>query len=436
MSTALILLGHGSHISPNTAAVVWEALDTLRALGLADEVTAGFWKEQPAFSRVLETVTAGDITLLPMFTAQGYFTRQVIPSEMGLSHLPHDGRVLRVTKTLGEHPRVSEIIQARARDALTTHALSREDVALVVVGHGTKNNPTSRAATESQADMLRGLHLAREVVAVYLDDDPDIPTVYASTTAPVIIVIPYFLAAGSHAMGDVPTALGLESGKIEGMIHGRRVIYTPPIGANGGLTDILLGLIADSGAALSPRPVRSVWDGVPLAGRDVLLTELARSGVLTFGAVTVTADEVRCGDGNTLPILTTPSQVRDAVRLTPFRPLVTARDMPNGWRVILDTPADAHAVIETVYPGAVADWAAARGGRLQPVTLQEVVARQQGMFRALADLSAGAEAAWVNQICDGCILTPYWARAGAHDGGLPCAEPCNVFLSAAKEGLS
>jgi len=438
MSTALILLGHGSHISPNTAAVVWEAVESLRALGLADEITAGFWKEQPSFSRVLHTITSEDITLLPMFTAQGYFTREVIPGEMGFSPTPPlimVGGEVRMTKTLGEHPRVAEIIESRVRDAITHYGLSPEEVALVVVGHGTKNNPTSRAATESQAERLRGLTLAHEVVAVYLDDEPDIPSLYDSTSAPVIVVIPYFLAAGSHTTLDVPGELGLSDGQTDALIRGRRVIYTPPIGADGGLTDILLSLIADSGANLSPRPVKSAWDGMPLAGRAVLLNEIAKTKSLTFGALTVTAREVRCGDGDDLPNLTTPTQVRDATRLTPFRPLSTARDMPNRWRVELDRPQDAHAVIETVYPGLIADWAAARQVKLKPVTLSEVVGRQKGMFRALTDFSMEAESALISEICGGCILTPQWARAGG-GGGLPCAEPCNVFLSAAKEGLS
>lgn len=431
MSTALVLLGHGSHISPNTAAVVWEAVDTLRALGIADEITAGFWKEQPSLSRVLHTLAAADITLLPMFTAQGYFTRQVIPAEMGL-----DTRgAIRMTKTLGEHPKVSEIVQSRLRDALTTHWLRPDDVAVAVIGHGTKNNPASRAATESQAESLRALQLAAEVVAVYLDDDPDIPSVYALTQAPVIIAIPYFLAAGSHTSEDVPHELGLADGQTEAVIDGRRVIYTPPIGAQGGLTDILLSLIADSGMAMSARPVTSVWDGMPTAGREVFLEALAQTGQLTFGALTVTPDEVRCGDGAALPTLTTPAQVRDATRLNPFRPLMTARHMPNPWRVPLPQPEHAHAVVETAYPGVIAEWAAEQRGDFKPVQLPTVIARQQGMFRVLNDFSAESEAAYVCEVCGGCMLTPRWTRVAGGSGELPCAEPCNLFLSAAKGGL-
>lgn len=455
MPTAVVLLGHGSHISPNTAATVWEAVDALRALGIADEIAAGFWKELPGFSRVLDTLTADDVTLLPMFTAQGYFTRQVIPGEIPLNlpltpqpPLPAFGgfarkrgegestRRIRMARTLGEHPRIGEIIEQRARDAIAQHGLAPSEVAVAVIGHGTKNNPTSRAATESQADRLRGLGIAAEVAAVYLDDDPEIPTVYETTSAPVIVAVPYFLAAGSHTVIDVPEALGLPDGLTDAQLNGRRVVYTPPIGADGGLTDILLALLADAGADVTPKPVRSVWDGAPSAGRDLFLAALRESGTLTFGALTITAHEVRCGDGGDLPTLTTPAQVRAAVRTDPFRPLVTVRDMPNRWRVTVESPEQAHAVVETVYPGLIADWAAEQRGALRVVDLPTVAARQKGMFRPLVNFSAADEAALCGEICAGCILSPRWARLGAAGGGLPCAEPCNFYLSAAKEGFT
>ena len=46
---ALVLAGHGSHISPHTAGIVWRYVDLLRLWGVADEITACFWKEPPAF---------------------------------------------------------------------------------------------------------------------------------------------------------------------------------------------------------------------------------------------------------------------------------------------------------------------------------------------------------------------------------------------------
>ncbi|MCY4147375.1 MAG: hypothetical protein OXF90_13015, partial [Chloroflexi bacterium] len=73
---ALVLAGHGSHISANTAGIVWGYVDRLRRMGVADEITACFWKEPPAFSQALGTLESSQVVIVPLFTANGYFTSQ------------------------------------------------------------------------------------------------------------------------------------------------------------------------------------------------------------------------------------------------------------------------------------------------------------------------------------------------------------------------
>src|SRR3954452_2873879 len=123
MTTALVLAGHGSHITPSTAGVVWKHVDRLRAMGVADEVTAAFWKEMPSFHAVLDTLESDDITIVPLFTAQGYFTQTVIPMEMGLEGpiTRRGGRTIRYTRTLNEHPYLSTVVQRRIDDALQNY---------------------------------------------------------------------------------------------------------------------------------------------------------------------------------------------------------------------------------------------------------------------------------------------------------------------------
>src|SRR5260221_13172956 len=118
MTTALVLAGHGSHISPQTAGLGWRHVDTLRAMGVADEISAAFWKEMPSYHHVLHSLAATDVTIVPLFTAQGYFTRTVIPAELGLngSLTTADGRILRYARTLSEHPHLAEVVERRVKD--------------------------------------------------------------------------------------------------------------------------------------------------------------------------------------------------------------------------------------------------------------------------------------------------------------------------------
>ncbi|MCC6805248.1 MAG: cobalamin biosynthesis protein CbiX, partial [Anaerolineae bacterium] len=172
--TAVVLVGHGSHISPETAGVVWEQVDRLRGLGVADEVTAAFWKEMPSFHQVIDTLAAADVTIVPLFTAQGYFTRTVIPAEMGLDGAVtrRGGRTLRYTPTLGEHPYLARAVRQRVADALRLSGADPASAAVAIIGHGTRRSPESRGATEAQAAQVRDL--TAESIAVFLDDSPSI----------------------------------------------------------------------------------------------------------------------------------------------------------------------------------------------------------------------------------------------------------------------
>src|SRR4051794_14098374 len=106
MTTALVIAGHGSHLTAQTAAPAWQHADAIRALGLFDEVTCAFWKEAPSLRRVLDTLTADDITIVPLFTSQGYFSQKVLPTEFDFDGpiTVRNGRTIRYTDTVGQHP--------------------------------------------------------------------------------------------------------------------------------------------------------------------------------------------------------------------------------------------------------------------------------------------------------------------------------------------
>ena len=208
---ALVLAGHGSHISPETAGIVWRQVDRLRQLGVADEVTACFWKEAPPFSQALDTVAADDVVVAPMFTAQGYFSAQVLPAEMGLgAGMTRRGkRRIRLTPAIGEQSGLDAIVDERLRDMLARHQLRPQHSAIAIIGHGTPRNRQSQATARQQANRLRAKGSYGEVVAVYLDDEPSIPSIYEITRSPNIVALPYFLADGSHVGIDLPRALGM-----------------------------------------------------------------------------------------------------------------------------------------------------------------------------------------------------------------------------------
>lgn len=433
-STALILLGHGSHISPHTAGLVWEQVDALRSLGVADEITASFWKEIPSFHQVLATVTAEDITLVPLFTAQGYFTRTVIPAEMELAGtITHrDGRTIRYTLPLGEHPSASHIVRRRIEDTLAQANLPPAQTAIGIIAHGTRRNPQSRDAAFAQTQLLQEANLAAEVVTVFLDDSPSIPELYTLTHQPNIIAMPYFVALGSHTTLDIPAKLGLPPGQSIANIQGRTVYYTLPVGDSDELPDAILELSRSVDAPLYPPRAGSPWQAFPTVGRDALLEAITQAGKLIFGELLLSLAEV-CPIQKTpdSPVHTieTPAALRRFIRETPFRPLATSRDLPNGWHVPITDPNMLHAVVETIYPGAVADWAHHRHASFTWTSLPHLAARQTGMYQKLAELDAGSCAESVAHVCGNCVRHPTWFYADSPPNTIPCGEACNYWMS-------
>ena len=124
-----------------------------------------------------------------------------------------------------------------------------------------------------------------------------------------------------------------------------------------------------------------------------------------------------------------PTALRDHVRRQPFRPLPTSTDLPRDWVVRVSRREQLHAVVETIYPGVVAEWA--RRDTMAITALEDLAARQTGIYRRAADLAPAQRAAAVIQLCGRCVRQPTWFSGNPNP--IPCAEACNLWLSRALE---
>jgi sirohydrochlorin cobaltochelatase len=437
--TALVLAAHGSHISPHTAGLVWSYTDQLRAQGVADEITATFWKETPSLHQVLNTIVSDQIVVVPMFTAAGYFSSQVVPAEMGLEGeiTHHAGRTIYYTRTIGEHRSLTQVVRQRIEDVLNVQKLDPQHIAVALIGHGTSRSPESRDATRQQVEALRARDWAAEVVDVYLDDSPYIPSIYTRTQSPVIIAVPFFLAPGSHVTRDVPAALGIEPGQMPAQVNGRQVYYTAPVGTDEVICRVILELARDTGLPFLENPVQDQWQRFPQMGADQILAAVLKNGIMRFGQIQLSKSEVRpVQPAETADILDNPAALRQRVRENPFRPLAVSDDLPTGWRVPITVPSMLPAVVETIYPGALADWAANRTGHFRPGSLRTVSERQAGMFRDIHLTPPAVVENAVQTICGRCVRHATWYYQQSPNDAIPCSEPCNWWLSRVKEVIA
>ena len=233
MSRALIIVGHGSTKNPNTRKPICAAVNAIRARGVFEEVVCGLWKEEPHISKVLDLVKSSDVTVVPFFISDGYYTKQVIPREMGLAGplTFRDGRVIRYTKPIGAHPLFAELIVERAQAVGATGAET-----LVVLGHGTPKNPNSAKNVYLQADRVRAMKKFAEVITLFIDQEPLMSSVFEQAKQERIIMVPLFVADGWHVTETIPEELAELAG------DGRSITYAQAVGTDPRIAELLFDL--------------------------------------------------------------------------------------------------------------------------------------------------------------------------------------------------
>ena len=250
--SALVIVGHGSTLNPDSSDPTYQHADTIRERGVFAEVACAFWKEEPSLREVMHMVESREVYIVPNFISEGYFTREVIPRELGL-----DGAVTETSRhtlyycdPVGIHPSMTGLLRKRARD-VAPEALPAEST-LIVVGHGTKLNERSAAAIKDQVVLLRECGEFGEVLDAYMEEPPLISDWHSFSRFPNVVVVPFFIADGLHSYQDIPVMLGLEQEPTEAAsardifrtnpnkLVGKNLYYSSAIGTEASLADVII----------------------------------------------------------------------------------------------------------------------------------------------------------------------------------------------------
>lgn len=227
-TNALLLVGHGSSFDRDSSAPVYRNAARIREKRFFDEVHVAFWKEPPWIHDALAQIERDDVQVVPMFLAEGYFTRQVVPRELG-SVRPH-----KLWPPIGVHPRMPELVLARAHSMPVEPRRS----VLIVIGHGTERSVTSSHSVEAITERLRECSDYAGVHCGFLDQKPYIANVLEQNRAARIVMVPYFMADGWHVRETIPRSLGL-TGKRTNR-NGRTIWYTQAVGTLPEIADLVL----------------------------------------------------------------------------------------------------------------------------------------------------------------------------------------------------
>ena len=133
------------------------------------------------------------------------------------------------------------------------------------------------------------------------------------------------------------------------------------------------------------------------------------------------------------------SALRDLAQFTAtraFRPLKSAPNLQSGWRCLTNSAEELESALNSLYPGAPADWRAAQA-KPAPVTgYRDFTNRQTGMYRNTQKLTDPQVAEVVKAVCHPrfCLKRRLWpAPALAEDAFedkslIACLEPCALLL--------
>jgi sirohydrochlorin cobaltochelatase len=278
---ALVLVGHGSTLNAESAAPTYQHADELRRRKIFGQVLEAFWKLEPNIAGVLRGVFARRVFIVPLFISEGYFTEEVIPRELGFEvqgsrfnvqsfrRVRRRGeQVLYYCGPVGTHDSMTEVLLARAREVMAKFPDGTEatpaNTALFIAGHGTGNNENSRKAIERQVELISARKIYAEVHPAFMEEEPRIGECYRLSRAQNIVMVPFFISDGLHSYEDIPVMLGEPEPVVQERFrrgeptwrnptakNGKQVWYTPSIGNEPHIADVILERVREAAAAVS-----------------------------------------------------------------------------------------------------------------------------------------------------------------------------------------
>lgn len=469
---ALILVGHGSTLNPDSSAPTHQHADAIRRMGMFAEVVCAFWKEEPSMREVFYMVRSSVIYIVPVFISEGYFCQDVLPRELRLSGpvTERDGKTIFYCDPVGVHPSMTKLLLKRADEVAP--GVPRDQTSLVIVGHGTSLNENSRKAIEQQVALIRsGNHGFAEVVDAYMEEAPFIAKWPELTTASHVVVVPFFIADGLHSYQDIPVLLGMESEPSAAAsqsevfrhnpheLHGRKLYYSNAIGTEPLLAEVILDQVRDLDAK-HPEARRAHEGGQAIPPAEAFPREAFQLGeVLVIPQssgewrLRHVRDEAAAG---TLATFTFPEAAREIATFDDagaFRPLKSAPNLRHGWQLDLHDDAALRLALDFLYPAALAFLEHNLEGTLEPVNLRETLGRQTGMYRFTNTIRDDQAQKLVASVCNTskCLRCITWdldatqhltelspdklnefASGVSERAPIYCVEACTLVVSAAR----
>ena len=248
--TALLIVGHGSTVNPDSSTPTSTHAREIQRRKIFAEVQCAFWKEEPSLrdARFLfADERIHEVFVVPNFISEGYFTQTVIPRELelrGAITTRANGQIWNYCEPVGNNPLVTELLLARAHEIAPN--VEPGETALLIVAHGTELNDNSAIAAKRETERIRARGEFATVGNAYMEELPLIAEWDQLTSAPNVIVVPFFIADGLHSYEDIPKLLNIGYTGMDVFcknphrVRGRSLYYGKAIGTDPRFADIII----------------------------------------------------------------------------------------------------------------------------------------------------------------------------------------------------
>ena len=264
----LVVLGHGTTLNDQSAVPVIQHAAELRRRQIFREVREAFWKQKPQVRQVLAEISAARVFIAPLFISEGYFASEVIPKELGFSYpenleLKTQNSELFYCRPVGSHESMTKVILSRAADIVKRFPFPRApkplETTLFIAGHGTERNKNSHVAIERQVELIRAQNIYAAVHAIFMEEAPRIADCYQIAPSRNLVVVPFFISDGLHAVEDIPVLLGEAERSVKQRLtagqptwrnptekNGKLVWYSPSVGTEPLMADVILERVKEA----------------------------------------------------------------------------------------------------------------------------------------------------------------------------------------------
>ena len=131
--------------------------------------------------------------------------------------------------------------------------------ALLIVGHGSTENPDSSTPYFDHADEIRRRHLFSEVHCCFWKEEPSLREAFYLIDAKEVYVVPDFISEGYFTQDVIPRELQLNGPTTE--VRGKTFHYCLPVGVHHSMTDLILKRAKEVAPGVDPAATTLIITG-------------------------------------------------------------------------------------------------------------------------------------------------------------------------------